>query len=172
MLPVVFVPVFVDRGFSTAEAAAALVPYGVAAILARMGWGLLVDRIGVRRAAMVLACYSSIVLGLLIPGISSIVWMFVLGTLIGYASGGIMVVNLLLWPTYFGRRHLGAINGIVSPVTSLASSSAPYIVALLFDLSGNYTGGLLMLVACWLIALLPLSLVSTPRAAHIAPITT
>jgi nitrate/nitrite transporter NarK len=155
-LPVVFVPVFVDRGFTKAEAALALIPYGLAAIVARPAWGLLVDRIAVRRAAMSLACFSAVAIGLLIPDVPGAPWMAAVGVLVGFASGGIMVVNLLLWPTYFGRSHLGAINGVVSPVTSLASSAAPYIVSLLYDMSGRYSAGLLVLVVCWLVALLPL----------------
>lgn len=151
-----FVPLFVEQGFTKAEAASALIAYGIAAICARLGWGTLVDRVGVRRAAMLLAIYSAGAIGLLIPGVTSLPVVFILGALVGYAAGGIMVVNLLLWPTYFGRAHLGAINGIVSPVTSLASSSGPFIVALIFDASGSYTGGLALLVTCWVLALVPL----------------
>ena len=165
VLPTTFVPLFVSRGLSIAEASAALVAYGITSTVARLGWGYLLDRAGVRRTAMALAAYGAIAVALFLPDMGGVAVAVALAAVGGYAIGGILVVNPLLWPTYFGRRHLGAINGFVTPVTSMAASGGPLILALLYDASDIYTYGLLLLVAAWSLAVLPLYLARSRPAA-------
>src|SRR5581483_11243676 len=38
------------------------------------------------------------------------------GMLWGAAAGGNITLNSLVWPNYYGRRHLGSIRGLVLPV--------------------------------------------------------
>jgi nitrate/nitrite transporter NarK len=158
VLPTTFVPLFAGRGLTTAEAGAALIGYGLTSTAARFGWGFLLDRLGVRRTAMALAAYGAVAVALLIPDVEGVAVAFLLAGLAGYAIGGILVVNPLLWPTYFGRRHLGSINGLVVPVVSMAASGGPLLVAMLYDSTGSYTAGLLVLVAAWALAIVPLYL--------------
>lgn len=161
VLPTTFVPLFVGRGLTIAEAGAALIAYGVTSTVARFGWGFLLERSGVRVAAMILAAYGATAIALLIPDVHGVLVAFVLAGVAGYAIGGILVVNPLLWPTYFGRRYLGAINGLVTPVVSMAASFGPLILAFVYDSTGSYTWGLLLLVAAWALAIVPLYFVPT-----------
>jgi nitrate/nitrite transporter NarK len=156
VLPTTFVPLFVGRGLTIAEAGAALIAYGVTSTVARIGWGYMVERKGVTLTAIILAAYGAVAIALLIPDTQGVFVAFVLAGIAGYAIGGILVVNPLLWPTYFGRRYLGAINGLVTPIVSMAASSGPLILALMYDATGSYTPGLLFLVATWALAIVPL----------------
>lgn len=51
----------------------------------------------------------------------------------GIAAGGWITLNSLIWPNYFGRLHLGAIRGIVLPVSIAASSAGAPLFGYLLD---------------------------------------
>ena len=51
----------------------------------------------------------------------------------GIAAGGWITLNSLIWPNYFGRQHLGAIRGIVLPVSITAASAGAPLFGYLLD---------------------------------------
>jgi hypothetical protein len=51
----------------------------------------------------------------------------------GIAAGGYITLNNMVWPNYFGRRYLGAIRGIVLPVSIAASSIGAPLFGYLLD---------------------------------------
>ena len=65
---------------------------------------------------------------------------------------------------YFGRMHLGAINGIIRPFMTIAGALSPLMIALLFDLQGSYTTAFLIIAAGWLLAGGLMIMAAPPRA--------
>jgi len=54
-------------------------------------------------------------------------------------SGGLFGLLLtIVWPRYFGREHLGAINGLTSSILVFASAIGPFMFSSLRDSSGSY----------------------------------
>jgi MFS family permease len=53
--------------------------------------------------------------------------------------GGNLVLQLQVWPEYFGRKAVGAITGTAQMVMGVAAAGGPLVVALLLDMSGGYT---------------------------------
>jgi len=51
----------------------------------------------------------------------------------GISVGGWITLNSLIWPNYFGRQHLGAIRGIVLPVSITAASVGAPLFGYLLD---------------------------------------
>jgi MFS family permease len=51
----------------------------------------------------------------------------------GIAAGGWITLNSVVWPNYFGLLSLGAIRGIVLPVSIAASSAGPPLFGYLLD---------------------------------------
>ena len=51
----------------------------------------------------------------------------------GISAGGWITLNSLIWPNYFGSLHLGAIRGIVLPVSIAASSVGAPLFGYLLD---------------------------------------
>lgn len=80
-------------------------------------------------------------------------------------SGGLFGLLLtVVWPRYFGREHLGAINGLTSSILVFASAIGPFLFSSLRDLSGSYQ---LVLILSGLIPLLlfvPAVLVKNPQS--------
>jgi MFS family permease len=65
------------------------------------------------------------------------------------ASGGLWMVSAdVVWPSYFGRRHLGSIRGITFAVGSAGAAIGPIPFGLAYDALGGYNAaiaGLLVL---------------------------
>ncbi|MSQ11552.1 MAG: MFS transporter [Dehalococcoidia bacterium] len=55
------------------------------------------------------------------------------GVIWGASAGAYITVNNLVWPNYFGRKSLGTIQGIVLPVTVLASGLGAPLYGYLLD---------------------------------------
>lgn len=51
----------------------------------------------------------------------------------GISAGGWITLNSLVWPNYFGLRHLGAIRGVVLPVSIAAASVGAPLFGYLLD---------------------------------------
>lgn len=70
--------------------------------------------------------------------------------LFGINNASTMTLFGYMWPRYFGRRHLGSIQGMGQMIGALGASLGPLPVGLAFDLTGSATATLRLL------ALLPL----------------
>ena len=76
----------------------------------------------------------------------------------GISAGGWITLNSLVWPNYFGRMHLGAIRGIVLPVSIAAASAGAPLFGYLLDSgmapSRLWTLGLLLFASSSVLVLL------------------
>ncbi|MFN0071848.1 MAG: MFS transporter [Chloroflexota bacterium] len=59
--------------------------------------------------------------------------------LLGTGLGGNLVLQLQVWPEYFGRTALGTIIGTGSIMQGITAASVPLLLAVLLDHTGNYT---------------------------------
>lgn len=66
----------------------------------------------------------------------------VYAVLFGIANGAIHTHYAYLWPRYFGRRHLGSIQGTGQMIGVFAASLGPVPFGLAFDLTGSYVSAL------------------------------
>lgn len=57
----------------------------------------------------------------------------------GISSGLFGLISGLVWPRFYGRKHLGAISGVNMATLVFASASAPLAFSLCKDFSGQYT---------------------------------
>ncbi|MBM3944295.1 MAG: MFS transporter [SAR202 cluster bacterium] len=90
---------------------------------------------------------------------------FVYGLLMGSAQGFVMTANVVIWPNYFGRRHLGAIRGAAAVGMVVSGGLGPLPFGYVFDLTNNYNiavlGFIAMPIVCGMAALL-----ATPPVRH------
>ena len=142
---------FQDVGFSATTAALSSTVYGMGAFSARFLWGFMSERMAVRHlmALQTLATAVTVALFFVIHDTPSL---FVVAMLHGLALGGQFILRPLIVAEYFGRRHLGAINGVMRPFNTLASAFGPLIIATLFDASGGWTAPLCAIIALWVVS--------------------
>ncbi len=92
----------------------------------RLKWLLLVMNLG---------CLSA-TLGMLFLDRYGGVWGYVLGN--GIASGGFVSLTGIVFPRFYGRKHLGAISGVNMSAMVIASGLGPLLFGICHHYSGSY----------------------------------
>jgi MFS family permease len=147
---VVMVPYFKEIGFSSAQAAAGLSVYGAFSIALRFVWGWMADRFTVRRAIMVQAVLTAIG-ALILLQVTSATTLYIAMAFQGMMLSGYPPLQILLWPEFFGRLHIGSIVGLTQFFVTLAGAVGPVIAGVVYDETGSYDSTLWLLVATWLV---------------------
>ncbi|MFO7917957.1 MAG: MFS transporter [Anaerolineae bacterium] len=145
------VSIFRDSGLSESAAAAAFIPIAVTVGVVNLASGVLVDRVPVRFLLFVALLLQATSL-LMAPRLQGRTMALIYGVVLGMTSGLQFVVGTVIWATYYGRRHLGSIRGLVSLVTITGSALGPMPMGIARDLLGNYN------LALTMAAVLPLAL--------------
>jgi MFS family permease len=147
---VVMVPHLEDIGYSSAEAATALSMYGLFSLGMRFVWGNLADSRGVRIAIVAQSALSAVGAFLLMQ-IGGYWTLYPIIAFQGLMMSGYPPLQIMVWPEFFGRAHLGSIVGITQPFTVIAGALAPVVTGFLFDQTDSYDAALWMLVGTWLL---------------------
>jgi MFS family permease len=91
------------------------------------------------------------------------VWALLAAALLGTGLGGNLILQLQVWPEYFGRTALGTIIGTGSIMQGITAASVPLLLAMLLDHTGNYAQLYLITSGCVFIGLLLHLIVGKPR---------
>lgn len=158
-----WIPYFRDLGFSSTEGSMATAAYGVGSITVRAFWVWVTERypVGLALAAQAIATGLAALSFLLIDSQLSMV---LAGGLFGTSVGGFFILRPLAVANYFGRAHLGSINGIIRPFITASSALSPLVVAALYDVTGAYRLSFVIIAACWLTAGVAVALARPPRS--------
>jgi len=68
-------------------------------------------------------------------------WCFIIGS--GCAWGSFGVLINVPWARFYGRKHLGAVNGWVTGATVVTSALGPYLFGLCYELTGAYSAAVI-----------------------------
>lgn len=125
------VGLFRSLGRDAGAAAEAMVGFGLAAVCGTYLAGFLVERVPERVALSIalLPLGAGLALLALVPG-----WgpaPLVYGSLLGVSAGSLKIAGALVWPAYYGPRHVGAISGAVTTIRNAATAAGPPLAALL-----------------------------------------
>ncbi|MBI4328238.1 MAG: MFS transporter [Chloroflexi bacterium] len=86
----------------------------------------------------------------------------------GTVFGGLPTLQNLVWADYFGRKSLGAIRGLVSPVQMATNALGPLAAAVAFDALGNYTVIFTVMIALYSVAAAAMFLARPPRTPSVS----
>lgn len=141
--------IFEGQGLSSTIAAAVFGVFAPSVIAGQFVSGYFSDKFNIRY--VIAAGQIPLALSVLLILFMSESWQaFLYGGLLGLAVGVLMNSTTSIWPDYFGRKHLGTIRGIAQFATMAASAAGPLPLAIVFDVTGSHTLGLIVF------ALLPL----------------
>ena len=134
------VPYLTDQGFSRTEAALALVIASIPAMLSKPIWGALIDTMPVKPLAAISAALCGVALLLIVAAVeaNALFWAYGAFVLLGLGWGGMIPMQEVIWASFFGRAHIGAIRGAGLPFALTLSALAPWLVGYHHDLYGNY----------------------------------
>lgn len=135
-------------GLSRAGAVAIFLPIAVFHVATTLSLGAISEKIKLKFALMLMIGAQSVAL-ISIANVGDPLWRWahIVGSGVGWGCFGVLIN--LPWARFFGRKHLGAINGWVTGVTVMTSALGPYVFGLSNALTGEfYTAILLILALC------------------------
>jgi sugar phosphate permease len=145
------VRIFLDSQLSADAAARVYLPIAMTTAVVTLGSGILIDRIGARYLLMSALLFQVAALWMA-PSLNGIMIATTYGVVLGCLSGLQRTVSTVVYASYFGRLHLGAISGISSTILVASSALGPLPMALARDLLGEYNQTL------YLLSILPMTL--------------
>ena len=135
---------FLDQGLGLGVSAASLSLNAVFTGVGSLFWGWLVDRVPVRYTYAAVALMMAVAL-VLFPLANTTVEALAVASIFGTAVGGILVVPVVAYANYFGRRSLSAIRGVTEPFVSLGQAIGAVFSGIIYDVTGSYKDAFLIL---------------------------
>src|SRR5262249_35768416 len=150
------VPYLTDLGYSPTPAAEAFAAMFMFSAIGSFAIGSLADRFGGR--AMLVAAFAVSAAGIAILfGAAHFVSLAAFVVVFGLARETPPAMVPLTVRESLGVRRLGSILGIVGPFMTIGFAAGPAIAGWIFDVTGNYSGALLLFVALDALAALAIS---------------
>jgi len=151
------VSIMTDKGLSIGAAAGVFGIMAPTAIAGQFIAGYLANRFQVRY--LIAIGQGGLVLAMIVLLNTSQLWhAYAYGVVLGLNQGFLMNMNQVVWPAYFGRKHLGSIKGVANFGMMASAALGPLPLALSIDQTGSYTIGLYAYMAlpplCGLAAIL------------------
>lgn len=135
--------VFDSRELSAGVSAAVLSVMGPVSLAGALSGGFLSDRFPNR--LLLLAGQAILGVGIVLAITMTEPWQAVIyGAVIGFSSGSVFTVAAVIWPNYYGRKHLGSIRGAAAVAMVAGAALGPLPFALTFDITGSYTSVLVI----------------------------
>ncbi len=88
------------------------------------------------------------------------------GVVFGVANATFHAHYAYLWPRFFGRRHLGAIQGAAQTISVVGASLGPLPLGIAYDLFASYAGALLLLSLIPIACALAVAYMRPPTLSH------
>jgi MFS family permease len=156
------VPHAVDLGIASTAAAGILSIIGATSIAARVITGILLDKVGSRRALML--CFVPLICALIWLQFADSLWMlYGFAALYGLSHGGFFTLQAPVVAQLFGTRSHGAIFGVIMAGSGVGGALGPVLTGRAYDVVGSYQIPFLAIIGMAVIALLLISsLTGTP----------
>ena len=140
------VSVFEAQGLGATLAASVFSVSAVAMVITTPLVGILLDRFPTKPlyAAALLSVSVALVAMSLVSDLPSAI---VFSVLFGLANAAMHAHFTFVWPRFFGRRHLGSIQGVAQMGGVIGASIGPIPLGLGYDYLGGYGGALVALAA-------------------------
>jgi MFS family permease len=149
---------FMDKGMSVAQGGGLLTVYAIGLTIGGFLFAWLTRYFSLNRViASGMALQAGMMYALwLIPG-GGLAFGYIF--LEGLLSGGTFTMMQVLFPTLFGRTHIGTIRGIIQPVGNVSLALGPVLTSLLFDAAGgSYAPALFLFSGMWIVGAVAVSL--------------
>jgi MFS family permease len=157
-------PHFQNIGYSAAIGSLAITLYGACSVSVRILWGALGERFQIRYLLVVQTFLTgcSIIWLLVMPDNNKLL-LFGFAAFHGMSIGGYFILQPMLVADYFGRNHLGGIQGVLRPFTTAATAVSPIIVAVAYDSQGSYFWGFFGVMMAYFMASTVIGMAKHPR---------
>ncbi len=134
-----------EQGLTPVQAAANFLPQTIAALVATLTVGSMVDRFAARwvlTTSMLLLMGAMAGVAFVSPGWTAIAY----GVTVGAAGSSARALEAASFPKLYGLAHIGAIRGVVTSINVGSTAFGPLALSLGRDLTGSYQQVLLLLL--------------------------
>jgi len=151
------------EGMTRSAAVSIFLPVAVFHIATTLTLGGVSERIRMKYGLMLMVLAQSVAL-IGISGFGNPVqkWMYIVGSGIGWGAFGVLIN--VPWPRFYGRKHLGSVNGWLTGATVVTSALGPYVFGLSNALTGSFLPAVLFALALCPFALLAAVFGDNPQA--------
>lgn len=134
------IPFMSDYGFSRTQSAQFIAVLAFPGVFTRPFWGLLAEKILIKFLASFAFLAVGIGMAIVVYGANeaSLLYATIGYFVTGIGLAGSQPVKEVLWPLYFGRRHLGSIRGFVMPFELVVHGSGPILATWYSENFGSY----------------------------------
>ncbi|MDA0264585.1 MAG: MFS transporter [Chloroflexi bacterium] len=160
---------FLDQGLGVGVSATTLSLNAVFTGAGSLFWGWVVERVPVRftYAGVALLMAGALIL---FPLADTAIEAFFVASVFGAAVGGILVVPVVAYANYFGRRSLSAIRGVTEPFVSLGQAIGALFSGIVYDVTGSYRSAFVVLAIIGFVTIGMLLMTRAPKRAVVAVI--
>lgn len=131
------VSIFQTQGLGPSLAASVFLPLAITAALTTLLVGYLSDHVPLNflfAGSMVLLAIS-LLMAQWLNGVGSVL---LFGIIFGISNGAIRALGSVIWPSFYGRKHLGSIFGFTSSITVIGAAIGPLPFGFVYDMIGSY----------------------------------
>ncbi|MEC7573023.1 MAG: MFS transporter [Pseudomonadota bacterium] len=158
------VSIFEHQGLSRDAATLTFSVAAVVMVVTMPVFGRMLDRFPT--PPMFAIALGLMALALLLAGmVDDVSTAMIYGVVFGLNNGTNIACHSYLWPRYFGRRHLGSVQGTGQMIGVVGASLGPLPLGIAFDLTGVYAPTLFALAALPLACALFTVVLRDPRGA-------
>jgi len=151
-----------DIGYPPIMAATFMSVIALSQLVFTLLWGLLAERVDIRKAAVVQFLIQALGLTLAINS-RQLLYVYAGFFLYGIGLGGSFVLREVIWANYYGRLSLGTVRGMGTFLTQVfAASGAPFF-GFLFDATGSYFISFTFFAIALLVSAILIMLVQPPK---------
>jgi MFS family permease len=155
-----FVPMLLDRGMDTIDAALAASTVGITIIVSRIAIGYLLDKFFAPRVAVICLVLSATGTALLAFGAVGPT-AFLAAVLFGFSVGAELDLLAYLITRYFGLSSFGMVYGILFATFLAGVSIGPVVFGHLFDFYGSYVN--ILSICSFILVLTAGSMLTLPK---------
>lgn len=153
-----------QKGLTSAIAAMTLSAIGLFSFPATFIAGYVLDRVKVHYVYFITFVFQALGVLLLLfvdsQGLA-LLFAFIFGVITGFQN----VCRRLVWPEYYGKKHLSSISGLTMTALVIGSSMGPLIIGAGYDYFGSYSTVILVMILAPVLAAL-LSILSPKPVKH------
>jgi MFS family permease len=161
-------PYLTDRGLTPPDAILAASSFFSVAAVGAVVWGAFLDRIPLRFALGAVLAIAGLSMGLLMMT-DNLLTALAFAVLYGMAFGGTQTIISVMWATYFGRGHVGAISGAMLPMQLFTNAMGPLFAGWSYDTTNSYFLAFTVFGATSLIGAVCAFFAGAPRLRRVPP---
>jgi MFS family permease len=131
------VTMFESKGLSASFAASLFPVSSICMAVCMPLFGRSLDRVRTQysfAAALVVMCVSLVAMAMVNDPVSAVAYAIIFGV----CNAAVQSHYTYMWPRFFGRRHLGSIQGVAQTIGVIGASIGPLPLAIAFDLTGSF----------------------------------